>query len=148
MTTYTKNQIELQNHIIAQNKKAQAWIDVDPDNRWQGMITTDLDHWAEYKIYNVADYNRYMSAETLYEVFSSEYCKSYARSMDFFSMSQEELDSEWNHIEERQKKKEERKNSEYKEILELEAENFVNNKLLAESLGVTIDDLERWEVAY
>ena len=29
-----------------------------------------------------------------------------------------------------------------------EAENFVNNKLLAESLGVTIDDLERWEVAY
>ena len=82
-----------------------------------------------------------MSAETLYEVFSSEYCKSYARSMDFFSMSQEELDSVWNDIEERQKKKEERQNLE-------EAENFVNNKLLAESLGVTIDDLERWEVAY
>ena len=33
MTTYTKNQIDLQNHIIAENKKAQAWIDVDPDNR-------------------------------------------------------------------------------------------------------------------
>tara|TARA_B100000886_G_C20148838_1_gene377166 strand:- start:133 stop:492 length:360 start_codon:yes stop_codon:yes gene_type:complete len=27
-------------------------------------------------------------------------------------------------------------------------EDFVNNKLLAESLGVTIEDLERWEVAY
>ena len=141
MTIYTKNQIDLLNHIIASNKKAQAWIDVDPDNRWQGMITTDLDHWAKYKIYNVADYNTYMSAETLYEVFSDKYCKSYARSMDFFSMSQEELDSEWNDIDERQKKREERENLE-------DAENFVNNKLLAESLGVTIDDLERWEVAY
>lgn len=31
---------------------------------------------------------------------------------------------------------------------EKSTENFVNNKILADSLGVTIEDLERWEVAY
>jgi len=141
MIKFTKDQIDLQNHIIAKNKEAQAWIDVDPKNRWRGMITINLNHWAEYNIFNVSDYNTYMSAETLYEVFSDKYCKSYARSMDFFSMSQKELDSIWNDIEESQKKREERENLE-------DAENFVNNKILAESLGVSIDDLERWEVAH
>lgn len=29
-----------------------------------------------------------------------------------------------------------------------EAENFVNNKLLAKSIGVSIEDLIKWEVAY
>ena len=29
-----------------------------------------------------------------------------------------------------------------------EAENFVNNKLLAKSIGASIEDLYRWEVAY
>jgi len=141
MTKYTKHQIDLQNHIILQNKKAQAWIDVDPANRWQGMITTDLDYWANYNIFNVEGYNKYMSAETLYEMFSDKYCKSYARGMDFFSMSQEELDAIYDEEEVREKRKQERKANE-------EAENLVNNKILAESLGVTIEDLERWEVAY
>ena len=31
---------------------------------------------------------------------------------------------------------------------EKSTENFVNNKILADSLGVSIEDLERWEVAY
>ena len=56
-------------------------------------------------------------------------------------MSQEKLDELWTEIEEEEKKKEERRNLQ-------EAENLVNNKILAESLGVTIEDLERWEVAY
>ena len=33
-------------------------------------------------------------------------------------------------------------------IADQEAENFVNNKLLAKSIGVSIEDLYRWEVAY
>ena len=141
MTKYTKEQIDLQNHIISENKKAQSWIDVDPKNRWHSMITTDLNHWAKNNIFNVADYNKYMSANALYEIFSDKYCKSYARSMDFFSMSQEELDAIYDDEKAREKRKQERKANEA-------VENLVNNKILAESLGVTIEDLERWEVAY
>ena len=33
-------------------------------------------------------------------------------------------------------------------IADQEAENFVNNKLLAKSIGVSIEDLYRWEVAF
>ena len=33
-------------------------------------------------------------------------------------------------------------------IADREAENFVNNKLLAKSIGVEIEDLYRWEVAW
>ena len=33
-------------------------------------------------------------------------------------------------------------------IADEEAENFVKNKLLAKSIGVSIEDLIRWEVAY
>lgn len=33
-------------------------------------------------------------------------------------------------------------------IADEEAENFVKNKLLAKSIGVTIEDLIKWEVAY
>ena len=33
-------------------------------------------------------------------------------------------------------------------IADQQAENFVKNKLLAKSIGVSIEDLIRWEVAY
>ena len=137
----TKNQKDLLNHITKKNNEIEAWVNKDPKNRWAGLITDDLDHWASYGIYDVAGYERYISANTLYEVYSDKYSKSYARGMDFFSMSQEKLDELWTEIEEEEKKKEERRNLQ-------QAENLVNNKLLAESLGVTIEDLERWEVAY
>ena len=77
---YTKEQIDLQNHIISENKKAQSWIDVDPKNRWHSMITTDLNHWAKNNIFNVADYNKYMSANALYEIFSDSCQISFLRS--------------------------------------------------------------------
>ena len=137
----TKNQKDLLNHITKKNNEIEAWVNEDPKNRWAGLITTDLDHWASYGIYDVAEYEGYISANTLYEVYSDKYSKGYARGMDFFSMSQEKLDELWTEIEEEEKKKEERRNLQ-------EAENLVNNKILAESLGVTIEDLERWEVAY
>tara|TARA_R100001129_G_scaffold6904_1_gene5283 strand:+ start:290 stop:547 length:258 start_codon:yes stop_codon:yes gene_type:complete len=37
---------------------------------------------------------------------------------------------------------------ENQKIADKEAENFVKNKLLAKSIGVSIEDLHRWEVAY
>tara|TARA_R100000353_G_scaffold171408_1_gene135797 strand:- start:499 stop:756 length:258 start_codon:yes stop_codon:yes gene_type:complete len=33
-------------------------------------------------------------------------------------------------------------------IADQEAENFIKNKLLAESIGVSVEDLHRWEVAW
>ena len=75
----TKNQKDLLNHITKKNKEIEAWVNEDPKNRWAGLITTDLDHWASYGIYDVAEYERYISANTLYEVYSDKYSKGYAR---------------------------------------------------------------------
>ena len=85
----TKNQKDLLNHITKKNNEIEAWVNEDPKNRWAGLITTDLDHWASYGIYDVAEYERYISANTLYEVYSDKYSKGYARGMEFFAMSQE-----------------------------------------------------------
>lgn len=55
-------------HIEAQNAKAQAWMD-EADGRIAGMVTTDLDHWAGYGITTVAEYDHYMAATTNFEIY-------------------------------------------------------------------------------
>jgi len=47
MTKYTKDQIELKNYIVKENVKSE----------WKTV--TDLNHWADYGIYNVTDYEKY-----------------------------------------------------------------------------------------
>jgi len=84
-------------HIEAINAKTQAWIDEDPGNRWAGMITTDLDHWADYGVYTVADYERYQLEMYIYEGHKNAFgCKG--RHYDFKSMSLEELQKEADYI--------------------------------------------------
>jgi hypothetical protein len=55
MTKYTKDQIELKNHIVKFNVKSQF------------KTVTDLDHWADYGIYNVTDYEKYQLTCTIKE---------------------------------------------------------------------------------
>ena len=78
-------------HIEAINVKSQAWVDEDPKNRWSGMVVTDPKHWAEYGIYTPAEYDRYQDETTLYELASTAYSKSYARSLNTSAMSDAEL---------------------------------------------------------
>ena len=62
------------------------------------MVVTDPKHWAEYGIHTVAQYNRYVDENTLYELTSTVYSKSYARSIDTSSMSDAELQEEIDHM--------------------------------------------------
>jgi hypothetical protein len=48
----------LQTYINEENFKTQQWIDEDPKNRMGGLIP-DADHWAEYGIYTVEQYEQY-----------------------------------------------------------------------------------------
>lgn len=51
---------ELLAHINAENAKTEAWVAEDPENRWAGLITNDMKHWADYGIHTVAEYEQYM----------------------------------------------------------------------------------------
>ncbi len=50
----------LQAHIKTLNAETLAWVAEDSANRWAGLLVEDLEHWAEYGIYTVAQFNRYM----------------------------------------------------------------------------------------
>lgn len=45
-------------HIEDINAETKAWVEEDPNNRWAGMLTTDLDHWNEMGIFTVEDFQR------------------------------------------------------------------------------------------
>lgn len=76
MTKYTKDQLELKNHIVKFNKKSQF------------KTVTDLAHWADYGIYNVTDYEKYQLTCTIKE--ASGACGSKVR-VDFNDYTLEEL---------------------------------------------------------
>jgi hypothetical protein len=84
-------------HIEAINVKSQAWVDADPKNRWSGMVVTDPKHWAEYGIYTPAEYDRYQDEMTLYELASTAYTKSHARSLNTSAMSDTDLQKAIDH---------------------------------------------------
>jgi hypothetical protein len=76
MTKYTKDQIELKNYIVKFNVKSQF------------KTVTDLDHWADYGIYNVTDYEKYQLTCTIKE--ASYDCGSKVR-VDFNDYTLQEL---------------------------------------------------------
>jgi len=82
--------LELTNHIKSINEKSKKDMDSNP-NLWIGTIVEDLEHWAEYGITTPAQFDRYQDECCLYEVVSSEYSKSYARSLRIGDMTDKEL---------------------------------------------------------
>ena len=78
--TYTVEQMELKAHIEAENAEHKAEMERNP-GLWISMMTTDLDHWAEYDIYNVDQYQSYLYYCTAYEIISDKTSKAYARTV-------------------------------------------------------------------
>ena len=76
MTKYTKDQIELKSYIEKMNSDTQF------------KTTTDLNHWADYGIFNVTDYEKYMITCDIKEL--SGTCGSKVR-LDFNEYSLEKL---------------------------------------------------------
>lgn len=75
------------------NAEKRAWVAEDPENRWAGMIVEDLDHWAEYDVYTVEDFERWELETLIWDVYKDAYGYR-PRHMDFKAMSIEELKEE------------------------------------------------------
>ena len=83
--------------LESKNAKSAAWVAEDPENRWAGMITTDLDHWAEYGVYTGEDYERYELETYIYEGHKDAFGVK-GRHYDFSSMSMDDLREEADYI--------------------------------------------------
>jgi hypothetical protein len=49
----------LAQYLRGRNAATEAWVAEDPTNRWAGMYTEDLTHWAEIGVLTVRDLMRH-----------------------------------------------------------------------------------------
>ena len=85
--------MSLINHIKEINETGRKLM-ADKPSLFVGMLTEDLAHWESYGITTPTQFDRYINEQTLYELVSNEYSKSFARSIGISSMSEEELTEE------------------------------------------------------
>lgn len=64
---------DLANYIAARNAETQAWVAEDPSNRWAGLLTDDLAHWAGYGVTTPAQLDLYLTQGTWYDMFKDAY---------------------------------------------------------------------------
>ena len=109
-------------------------------NCWMGMYVepSDTKYWSErVPSGTLKEFNRINLEEDAYYCIADAYSKSYARSFDFASMTDAELDAEiksaCDSMEQERKWEEQMK----KEAIEEE-------KNLAKSLGIDVPTLQRW----
>lgn len=86
----------LKEHIDAINAKTQAWLDANPGS-WGGMLTTDMNHWADMGVTTVDEFIRWDLETQVYECHKDAYGVK-GRHYDFASMSIEELEAELDHL--------------------------------------------------
>jgi len=92
-----ENVMTLAELLASKNAETLAWIAEDPDNRWAGLLTEDLAHWAEIGVHTVEDYERY-DLETLVWEMYKDVTGIRPRHMDFKSMSLEDLRKEADYL--------------------------------------------------
>jgi len=129
---------ELVDAINAQ--RAEAIEFSKQPNCWMGMYIepSDTKYWSErVPSGTLKEFNRINLEEDAYYAVADAYSKSYARSFDFASMTDAELDAEiksaCDSMEQERKWEEQMK----KEAIEEE-------KNLAKSLGIDVPTLQRW----
>lgn len=76
--TYTADQLELQKHIEAENERSREQM-TEQSGLWIGMVTTDLQHWADYGITDIEGYEFYMASQGAYEAIADATSKGFAR---------------------------------------------------------------------
>lgn len=77
-------------YINSANAKSQAWMDAE-EGRWSGMIPTDEQYWIDRGCTTLEQYMRETLEEDAYYTIAEATSKSYARSFDFTTMSDEQL---------------------------------------------------------
>ena len=89
----TAEETLLVSHIREENAKTEAWVAEDPENRFAGMVTDDIDHWRDYGIHSVEEYEKYMIVANIVDTHKEAYGfkPSWGHLM---SLSMEELEEE------------------------------------------------------
>ena len=64
---YSKEQLELQAHIEAEN--ANRKLETEKNGGFCFTTVSDLEHWAEYGVYNIAQYKHHNAAATHYDFY-------------------------------------------------------------------------------
>ena len=79
-------------YIKAENEKTKQWIAGGP-GRGAGLWCEDEKHWAEYKVFTVKDFKKYILKSDIWDSFK-ELHGVRPRHLDLDSMSIEELEAE------------------------------------------------------
>ena len=89
----TAEETLLISHIRQENAKMEAWVAEDPENRFGGMVTDEIDHWRNYGIHSVEQYEKYMLVAEIVDTHKEAYGfkPSWTHLM---SLSMEELEEE------------------------------------------------------
>ena len=90
--SYTVEQLALKAHIEAKNVETAQWVNAE-EGRWAMSVTDNLDHWADYGIFNIAQYNHYMAAANHYDLYK-EINGIRPRWMNYDEMSTEEIEAD------------------------------------------------------
>lgn len=83
----------LAEYLAERNAATRAWVAEDPDNRWAGMYTEDLAHWAEIGVLTILDLWRY-EMETQYSDLHKDAYGFRPRGVNFSEWSYDELVAE------------------------------------------------------
>ena len=129
---------ELVDYINAQRAEAEEFS--KQPGCWMGSMVepTDTKYWSErVPSGTLAEFNRIELEESAYYCVADAYSKSYARSLDFASMTDAEVEEIFDDACASMER--ERKWAEEEELQERKDE-----KNLAKSLGIDIPTLQRW----
>jgi len=129
---------KLINYINAQRKEAEEFS--KQPGCWMGSMVEpeNTEYWNDrVPSGTLAEFNRIELEESAYYCVADAYSKSYARSLDFASMTDEELDAEIEDACDTMKREQEWEKQMEKEAIEEELK-------LADSLGIDVPTLQRW----
>ena len=83
----------LAQYLRERNAATEAWVAEDPNNRWAGLYTEDLAHWAEIGVLTMRDFLRY-EMETQYSDLHKDAYGFRPRGVNLSEWSYEELAEE------------------------------------------------------
>lgn len=86
----------LAQYLRARNAVTKAWVAEDPANRWAGLYTEELSHWAEYGVFTAKQFIRW-EMETNIRDFAKD-VMGFRPSYDFASMTDEDLEKEFEYL--------------------------------------------------
>lgn len=80
----------LAQYLRDRNAATEAWVAEDPANRWAGLYTEDLAHWAEIGVLTMRDFIRY-EMESQYSDLHKDACGFRPRDINLSEWTYEEL---------------------------------------------------------